>query len=396
MMRVAYLSADCGIPVFGSKGASVHIQEMMRAMRLQGADVRVVATRLGTPTRNGEDEGVVHAFRVRAIDVKDGGDQAREEANIADAGAAEEALVGLYADWPFDMIYERYSLWSDAGVKVARRLGVPLIVEVNAPILLEQEQYRRLALHERAGAIERAVFSQADGLVCVSSEVRDYAITKGANPGRAIIMGNAVDTTRFHAAVPPMDFGMPDGAFTIGFSGSLKRWHGVDVMMEAFRMILRAAPQARLLVIGEGPERGWIEGFARGAGIESSVTMAGWIGHAQMPAALTAMDVALAPYPETEDFYFSPLKVFEYLAAGRVMVASRIGQISEVIRHGETGILTPPGNADAIAEAVLGVMADPLRMRRLGEAAAREGARHNWSRNASQALGMGAELRKAA
>ncbi|MGB8818782.1 MAG: glycosyltransferase family 4 protein [Rhizobiaceae bacterium] len=393
-MRVAYLSADCGIPVFGSKGASVHIQEMVHAMRQQDADVRVVATRLGNPSA--EHNGAIHAFKPRVHNVKDGGDEAREEANIADAEAAREALVSLYAEWPFDMIYERYSLWSDAGVRAARALGVPLMVEVNAPMLLEQEQYRRLQLHLRAQEIERAVFGQADGLVCVSSAVRDYAISKGARPGRAIVMGNAVDTARFHAAVPPMDFGMPKGAYTIGFSGSLKRWHGVDVMMDAFRIVLRAAPHARLLVVGEGPERGWIEGFARGAGIEHAVTMAGWLGHPEMPAALTAMDVALAPYPETEDFYFSPLKVFEYLAAGRPIVASRIGQIAEVIKHEDTGILTPPGNAEALAEAVLGLMADPPLMRRLSEAAALEGARHSWGRNASQALAMGQQLRKAA
>ncbi len=393
-MRVAYLSADCGIPVFGSKGASVHIQEMVRAMRQQGADVRVVATRIGNPSD--DDVGAIHAFIPRAHSVKDGGDQAREEANIADAGAAREALVSLHAKWPFDMIYERYSLWSDAGVSAAQTLGVPLIVEVNAPMLLEQEQYRRLALHNRAQQIERNVFTQADGLVCVSSGVRDYAISNGANPGRAIVMGNAVDTARFNAAIPPADFGMSQGALTIGFSGSLKRWHGVDVMMEAFRMIVAKAPHAKLLVVGEGPERGWIEGFARGAGIESSVTMAGWIGHPDMPAALTAMDIVLAPYPETADFYFSPLKVFEYLAAGRPMVASRIGQIAEVIKHGETGILTQPGNAEALAEAVLALVADPPRMKRLGEAAALEGTRHSWDRNANQALAMGKRLRKAA
>lgn len=393
-MRVAYLSADCGIPVFGSKGASVHIQEMIRAMRQQGADVRVVATRIGNPSN--EEAGAIHAFIQREHSVKDGGDQAREEANIADAGAAREALVNLHANWPFDMIYERYSLWSDAGVRAAQALGVPLIVEVNAPMLLEQGQYRRLALNDRAQKIERDVFTQADSLVCVSSAVREYVISNGAQPGHAIVMGNAVDTARFNAAVPPTDFGMPRGAPTIGFSGSLKRWHGVDVMMEAFRMIVAKAPHARLLVVGEGPERGWIEGFARGACIESSVTMAGWIGHPNMPAALTAMDIALAPYPETEDFYFSPLKVFEYLAAGRPMVASRIGQIAEVVKHGETGILTPPGNAEALAEAVLALLADPLRMKRLGEAAALEGTRHSWNRNASQALAMGQWLRKAA
>jgi glycosyltransferase involved in cell wall biosynthesis len=393
-MRVAYLSADCGIPVYGAKGACVHIQEMIRAMRQEGADVRIVATRPGAPP-DGE-AGAVHAFVPRAQNIKDGGDQAREAANMADAMAAEKALIRLHAEWPFDMIYERYSLWSEAGVKAAQSLGVPLIVEVNAPMLLEQERYRRLALHDRAQSIEREVFSQADGIICVSSAVRDYAVSKGAPAARATVLGNAVDTERFRPAVPPAQFGMPKDAFVIGFNGSLKRWHGVDVMMEAFRTILRKAPHARLLVIGEGPERGWIEGFVRGAGIEGSVMMTGWMGHQDMPAALTAMDVALAPYPETEDFYFSPLKVFEYLAVGLPIVASRIGQIAEVIKHGETGILTPPGNTAAIADAVLMIMKDTPMMKRLGAAAALEGARHSWRRNAREALAMGRQLRKAA
>ena len=395
-MRVAYLSADCGIPVFGTKGACVHIQEMIHAMREIGAEVRIVATRLGAVPDNGSGRHAIHAFRPRAHDVKDGGDRAREEANIADAEAAKQALIDLYAQWPFDMVYERYSLWSAAGADAARMLGVPLIAEVNAPLLLEQEQYRRLALHAQAQNIERRVFGQADGLVCVSSAVRDYAVSKGAHPERAHVVGNAVDPARFHPAVQPRDFGHSPGAFTIGFNGSLKRWHGADIMMEAFRMVLRDAPQARLLIVGDGPERGWIEGFAQGAGITGSVTMAGWLAHDDLPAALTAMDVALAPYPQTADFYFSPLKLFEYLAAGRPVVASRIGQIAEIVRHGENGILTAPGDAAAIADAVLGLISDPARRSRISEAAAVEGAKHSWSRNASLALAMGANFRKAA
>ena len=125
VMRVAYLSADCGIPVFGSKGASVHIQEMVRAMRQQGADVRVVATRIRNPSD--DDVGAIHVFHSACTQCQGwwllsarGGQHRRLQAWCG------QALVSLHAKWPFDMIYERYSLWSDACVSAAQTLGGPV------------------------------------------------------------------------------------------------------------------------------------------------------------------------------------------------------------------------------------------------------------------------------
>lgn len=395
-MRVAYLNADCGIPLFGDKGASIHVQEMVRAFQECGSDIRVVATRIGDARPQSFTAPYVHAIANRDVydrlDTRPG----KERLKIADASAAFSQLQNLYRDWPFDMIYERYSLWSRAGVDAACELGVPLILEVNAPLVREQGAHRELGLVDEALSIEQLVFSSADAIVTVSGLLRDYVISRGAHPNRVSVTGNAVDTSQFHPHVQPVEFGLPAGSFVIGFTGSLKKWHGVDVMMEAFRLLRREAQNAHLLIVGDGPKRGWIEGFIQGAGLENAVTMTGWLSHAELPGAISTMDVALAPYPETDDFYFSPLKLFEYLAIGKPVVASGIGQIAEIITSGDDGILVPPGDFVRMARALLTLRADPRKAARIGRAAAALGARHTWVDNAEAVLALASAYRKAA
>jgi glycosyltransferase involved in cell wall biosynthesis len=102
-----------------------------------------------------------------------------------------------------------------------------------------------------------------------------------------------------------------------------------------------------------------------------------------MPGCIGAMDVAVAPYDASPDFYFSPLKLFEYMAAGRPVIAAGIGQIAECLRDGETGLLYPPGDVSALAQRIGQVIDDPDGARRLGEAARAEAiANHSWDRNA--------------
>ena len=124
--------------------------------------------------------------------------------------------------------------------------------------------------------------------------------------------------------------------------------------------------------------------------------MTGWVDHSALPGLIARMDVATAPYPPSENSYFSPLKLYEYLAVGRPIVASAIGQTADVIKDGINGILTPPGDAAALAEALLALRANPARAAALGRAAALEGARHSWTRNARAVTKLAATLRRAA
>jgi glycosyltransferase involved in cell wall biosynthesis len=390
-MRIAYVSADRGIPVFGEKGASVHIQEMIRAFAKLGHEVRVIAARRG--------EGCDPALHVEDVPISvAGNDRAeKERAAMAQADAIEARLVSLWRDWPFDMIYERYSLWSAAGCRAARRLSVPVVTEINAPLLLEQAAYRTLVCEQEARAIEAEVLAGSHALAAVSRQVGRYLTKAGAEPSRVHVIGNAVDTGRFHPGVPPTALpGVAPDAFVVGFTGSLKMWHGVDTLLQAFRELRDRDPRAHLLICGDGPKRGWIDGFVAGAGLEDAVTMAGWVDHAALPGLIARMDVATAPYPAAEDHYFSPLKLYEYLALGRPVLASDIGQTAELLRGSEAALLVPPGDAGTLARGLLGLCRDRAMLERMSAEAAREGARHDWTGNAARVVEIARNQRVAA
>ena len=395
-MRLVYVNADNGIPVFGDKGASVHIQEMIRAFSSLDCGVRILTARLGGPPVAGLStlaEAVSGPSHGGSLSGREG----KERLYMETASLMEERLIALHRSWPFDLIYERYSLWSAAGVRAARHLGLPCVIEVNAPLVEEQMAYRQLVQGETARKIEAEVFAKADALMVVSRPLKNYAVGRGAVAQRVHVVGNAVDVERFHPGVAPARVpGIPDRAFVLGFCGSLKRWHGVDVLMTAFRELQSRVPEAHLLIVGDGPKHGWIEGFVQGAKLTDSVTMTGWRPHEALPGLIARMDVATAPYPQSEQHYFSPLKLFEYMAMGRAIVASRIGQTAEVIIDGRNGLLVPPGDGCALAEAVTALRAQPETARRLAAGAAEEGRKHNWRRNARVVLDAVRALREVA
>ncbi|MBF8301230.1 MAG: glycosyl transferase group 1, partial [Acidobacteria bacterium] len=136
-MRVAYVCADPGVPAFGTKGSSVHLQEVVRALVRQGVTIELfVANQGGSPPRDLQAVGVQVLPIPKAADAAD-----RERAALA---ANTELAARLASTGPYDCVYERYSLWSFAGMSFARRVGVPGLLEVNAPLIEEQAVHRSL------------------------------------------------------------------------------------------------------------------------------------------------------------------------------------------------------------------------------------------------------------
>ncbi|HEV8265835.1 MAG TPA: glycosyltransferase family 4 protein [Gemmatimonadales bacterium] len=382
-MRIAYVCADAGVPVFGCKGSSVHVQEMIRALERQGARVELFAARVDEPPPSGFDSLPVH----RIPSIGDG-----EPADHGDAVAAlnHELAGAIERAGPYDLVYERYSLWSFAAMEHARAAGSPGLLEVNAPLIEEQALHRGLRDTRGAARVATRVFQAATALVAVSAEVAAWLERRRSARGRVHLLLNGVNPERFRPDVLPAAPG-PPGTFTLGFVGSMKPWHGLSVLIEAFARLHDHDAATRLLVVGGGPEDAAVRRELAARGLGGAAALTGPVAPSDVPGLLTSMDVAVAPYPDAKRFYFSPLKVYEYMAAGRAVVASQVGQLGSLIQHDVTGLLCPPGDAVALAAAVERLRRAPELRTRLGRAARGSVLRgHTWEAVAARVLALAA------
>lgn len=334
-MRIAYVSLDPGIAPDGTKGASVHIQEMVRAMRGLGNEVTLFSPRIETESN----------FMVPLTPVGKGEPQLREERQLELNSEIRDRLE-MYG--PFELVHERYSLFGAAAMEFARERGIGGILEVNAPLIDEQLEHRTLILREQAEEAAKRAFRAAATVAVVSSAIRPY-ITSRARARNLMVVPNGVTPDRFPADGYPL---LPHNGFTYTFLGSLKPWHGIEFLPAIHAAIREAMPAARLLVIGDGPMR---EQLARIEGCEC----VGAVEPAKIAGYLRSADAGIAPYPHRKPFYFSPLKIVEYMAAGLPVVASDIGDIPEIVRDGIDGYLVPPESVDSFASRMISLARNP-------------------------------------
>ena len=355
-MHIAYVCLDPGIPVFGTKGASVHIQEVVREYRRRGHDVTVYATRRGSDVPDDLAE-----LRIVDVPITTRDEEERERAQqAASASVSDMVRAGGY-----DLVYERYSLFST----VIAECGVPGILEVNAPLIDEQRTHRVLVDEQAADAALQEQVQAALATICVSDPVRDWVIARTEGT-RVFTVPNGVNV---HRITPQPE---SPGAPVVTFVGTLKPWHGVDVL-------LRARAQAhkdwQLRIIGDGPMRAELDDLARSLGIDVDFRGAVAPDAILQHMAGTAIGVAPSPAMDTDsDQYFSPLKVYEYMAAGLPVVASRVGQLPEIM--GESAYLVPPSDPEALAEALDALVANPVERARVGSDNRRQAEReHSWT-----------------
>src|SRR5260221_8815685 len=290
MTRLAYISADLGVPVFGRKGCSIHVQEVLRSLTRQ--DVRVD---LFTTSCEGELSPGLEAVRLHALPRPPKCDRAaREQAELAGNTNLRRELEMAA---PFDFVYERYSLWSFAGMEFARDARVPGLLEVNSPLIEEQAEYRVLVDRKGAEHVAERTFGAATALIAVSDEVAAYLERFPAARGKVHVVPNAVNPDRFPANIKPA-LPEPPGVFTVGFVGTLKAWHGLSVLIEAFALLHVRQPCTRLLIVGDGPEFEKLVAEVTVRGLADATHFTGSVASGDVAGLLAAMDVAVAPYPD--------------------------------------------------------------------------------------------------
>lgn len=383
MMRIAYVCTDPGVPIFGRKGGSIHVREVVRALLARGAEVQIIARRLG-----GEPPADLAHVPVHRIGSLRGSTGVERERLLIESNDKVRELLGSMPD--IDMVYERHALFAHAGMEHARDRGLPGLLEVNAPLVEEQKKFRSLTLVDEAERSAAQAFGAASAILAVSEALGDRLRGEsGVNGDVVRVVPNGVDVSRFGSHGARANEARK-GVVTIGFVGSLRRWHDVLSLVEAFDLVRAERAGVRLVIVGDGPQREAIEEQVAVRGLRDSVELVGAVDGDEIPGWLSSMDIAVAPYPVMSDFYFSPLKLFEYMASGRAIVACASGQIAQIILDGSTGLLYEPGNTASLA-AALGRLVDDRHLRdRIGAEARRIAIRdHQWASVADQILGLG-------
>jgi len=355
--RVAYLLPDPGIPVGGTKGASVHVDALCGAMARSGVAVTLYAAKVVGPlSSRGADQ--VEVVPVDVGPVRSGEDADRTRIRAC-GRFFDQVAVLLDHDRP-DWVHERLSLFAGAGTATAEALGLPRVVEVNAPVADERRRHFSLSLVDEAAQAERDALRSATA-VAVSAPLVAWSLASGA--ASAVLVPNGADTDwldrgRWQRQGTQLrrDLGFAESQLVLGFAGSLKPWHGVEVLVDAVREASRGA-DVGLLIVGDGPRRDAVEEAVATLPDAVRVVTTGSVPAYDIPRHLAAMDVAVAPYLPSRHFYFSPLKVAEAMAASLPVVASDFPPVRDLL--GDTGVLVPAGDVDALAHALWRLAVEP-------------------------------------
>jgi glycosyltransferase involved in cell wall biosynthesis len=353
-------------------GQGVHIEGLVGALRKAGHEVLIIGPSVFQNTELGGESSLIAVVRriLPSVFIE-----------LAEIIYNIPAFLRLQRGWKElrpDFVYERYNLYHLAGMLLKRRKRVPFYLEVNSPLAEERGRFGNLKLHRMANMLEGLVWRSADRIFVVTEVLKGIVAATGVEPERITVIPNGVDLDAFSAAPYQARRG---GPITIGFIGFVREWHGLDAVVAGLAQ--PSDPPIRLIVAGDGPARHALERQAQALGVEGLVQFIGVQRRQRIPDLIHGFDIALQPQAVV---YASPLKLFEYMAGGRAIVAPEQPNVREILSDGETAILFNPEDPAALWRAIRSLAADPQLRERLGRAArlALEAHDYTWQANAAR------------
>ena len=287
-----------------------------------------------------------------------------------------------------DLIYERYSAFNFTGVLSARWFRIPIVIEVNSPFALEQSRDGDIRLRRLAVWSERRICNAADVVVVVSTPLRDILTKLGVAPRKIVVIPNGVDLECFQRRQAGDDFagryGIA-GKVVIGFVGWFRNWHKLDMLLESYSRSDLLRRSAKIMLVGDGPETSSLQEFVSTHGLGDGVVFTGPLPHNQVPAHVELFDVAVQP---AANEYCCPMKIIEYLAMGKPIVAPRQANIRDLVRDGVEAALFEPEDAASLTNALEQLVANPERRVAMAASAQRlvEERGFLWTHNAQQVI----------
>lgn len=362
-------------------GQYVHIEELVHALRAQGHDVEIRGPGDIQEEEFGGESALISALKRRM------------------PGELYELLELGYSAFDFfrmalhcltvrpDFIYERYNLYFLSGVWVARLFRIPLLLEVNAPLYEERSRYGGIALKRLAHWTERRAWRGADAVFAVTRVLGDKIAREGVTKEKIHIIPNGIRMDQFMLEFDPeaarQQLGL-GGRFVVGFTGFVREWHGLERLLEYTAQ--HSDPDMHILIVGDGPHCSFLRKRADELGIGNQMTITGIVERKDIPRYVAAFDIAVQP--NVVD-YASPLKLFEYMAMGKAIIAPDKANIREVLDE-QCAILFDTESDASFFEAVHCLCQSGELRRRLGDHARQTimSKGFDWGNNARRVIAI--------
>jgi glycosyltransferase involved in cell wall biosynthesis len=374
----------------GDGAEGIHIAQMVKAFRELGHDVRVVSL-IGEAT-NMASPGQKRWSHVAKLMPRPVYELSELAYNVHGALALERAA----RTFDPDVIYDRYVNQSCAALLVARRRGIPVLLEVNSPYSYQKQTFdEKLIFRGLSRWNERMVCRSVDRVIVVSTPLKEFLAGIGVPADQIVVMPNGADPMVFHPGISGHDvrtsLGL-EGQVIVGFTGILRPWHGLDLLLDSFERVAAGRSDVHLMILGDGPVRSDLEASIAARGLARKVTITGRVPHGRVREYVAAMDIAVSPH---STFYASPMKVLEYMAMAKAIVAPDTANHRDILTAGRTALLFEKERVESLASALQTLVDDAWLRQALGAAARRViETERTWAHNAREVIAIVEHLKR--
>ncbi len=368
----------------GAEG--IHIREIVNSFRSMGHEVKVVSLlsdEAAVPESGGHrlkgnfKDKVIEKIRWLLPDF------AYEIAEMVTNIPAWRLVNKSIKEFQPDFIYERYSNYGIAASYAAKKNSIPIILEANVPYYEYKKEWEKVYFPGLLKWTERKVFESVSHIVVVSTTLKKSVLKYGISENRITVMPNGVNAELFYP------LGLKDkyknkhqihSEIVLGFIGAVRRWHKMDQLIKTLHEIGLDQYNAKMLIIGECSFMDELKEYAKSLGEENNILFLGRLPHDKMPEYLEMIDIAISPFAVKHS---SPMKILEYMAMGKCVIAPDMENIRDIIKPDQTGLLFKPDDPIELKNKLLLSLNDPALRSNIAKAGCDDVVTHfSWMKNA--------------